>query len=92
MHLPTIARAVGLIFAALATSLSAAPKKVSFSQPQPAVEAYDYLEVVAQIEGADAANPFTDATPCHATIVARRCRRPARAWFPRPARDRCRVS
>ena len=62
MHLPTIARAVGLIFAALATSMSAAPKKVSFSQPQPAVEAYDYLEVVAQIEGADAANPFTDAT------------------------------
>jgi hypothetical protein len=46
----------------LLPALQAAPKDVSFSQPAGSVEAYDFLEVTASIEGADAANPFLEAT------------------------------
>jgi Domain of unknown function (DUF5060) len=40
----------------------AAPTDVSFSQPARSVEAYDFLEVTANVAGADAANLFLDAT------------------------------
>jgi hypothetical protein len=42
--------------------LTAAPRKVSFSQASDSVEAYDFVEVVAQVDGPDAVNPFLDAT------------------------------
>ena len=37
------------------------PRKASFSQPVRSVEAFDFVEVTANIEGPDAGNPFTDA-------------------------------
>jgi hypothetical protein len=40
----------------------AAPQDVSYSNPPPDVEAYDYAEVSATIRSPDARNPFTDAT------------------------------
>src|SRR5215472_12359387 len=46
----------------LLPALWAAPKEVSFTQPAGAVEAYDFLEVTANVAGADAGNPFLDAT------------------------------
>ena len=46
----------------LAPSLPAAPKNVSFSQPAESAETYDYLEVVVEVDGADASSPFVDAT------------------------------
>src|SRR5579872_6233082 len=39
----------------------AGPKSVAFSQSAGSIEAYEYVEVVARIENADAANPFVDA-------------------------------
>jgi uncharacterized protein DUF4038/uncharacterized protein DUF5060 len=45
-----------------APAVTAAPKKVSFSQPPKIVESYDFVEITANIEGPDASNPFTDAT------------------------------
>ena len=49
------------ILGAVAPSL-AAPRGVTFSQPPGNIEAYDFLEVTINVEGADAANPFTDVT------------------------------
>jgi hypothetical protein len=40
----------------------ASPKAISFSQSSESLEVYDYVEVVAQVQGPDAANPFIDAT------------------------------
>ena len=45
----------------LLPALKAAPKDVSFSQPQGSVEAYDFVEVTVNVSGPDAANPFLDA-------------------------------
>jgi hypothetical protein len=45
-----------------AATLSGTPRNVSFSQSAEAVEAYDFVEVVARVEGPDARNPFTDVT------------------------------
>jgi hypothetical protein len=40
----------------------AAPKGVSFSVPAGRVEAYDYVEITANVDAPDAQNPFEDAT------------------------------
>jgi hypothetical protein len=40
----------------------AAPKGVSFSAPASRVEAYDYVEVTANVDAPDAQNPFEDVT------------------------------
>jgi Domain of unknown function (DUF5060) len=53
---------IGLILLALIPSLVGAPKSVSFSQPAGNVEAYDYVEVAAQMNEPDARNPFLEAT------------------------------
>ena len=44
----------------LPVSLLAAPFEVSFSQATPTVEAYDYLEVAANVPSPVAPNPFTN--------------------------------
>ncbi|HEV8544527.1 MAG TPA: DUF4038 domain-containing protein [Verrucomicrobiae bacterium] len=55
--------AASLLFSrAFESSLNAAPAKVSFSQSTDALEAYDFLEITARVEGPDAANPFLDAS------------------------------
>src|SRR5262249_5185713 len=46
---------------AFAPCLVGAPADVSFSQPAPSVEAYDFLEIAAQVERPDVGNPFTEA-------------------------------
>ena len=51
-----------LLILVLPPALPGAPKKVSFSQPPGGVEAYDFVEVIVNVEGPDARNPFTDAT------------------------------
>ena len=55
------ARAGWLATFAFVPRLVAAPASVAFSQPAASVEAYDYVEIVAQVERPDAGNPFTDA-------------------------------
>ena len=40
----------------------AAPREVTFSQSAESVEAYDFVEVTANVAAPDAANPFMDAT------------------------------
>ena len=50
-----------LVALALASSLLAAPREVSFSQPAVGAEAYDFVDLAIHVAGADAANPFTDA-------------------------------
>lgn len=44
----------------LAPGLFAAPREVTFSQPPASVAAYDFADIAIRVEGADAANPFTD--------------------------------
>ena len=51
-----------LLTLALGSSLLASPRNISFSQPAGTVEAYDYVQITAEIAGPDARNPFTDAT------------------------------
>lgn len=48
--------------ACLPRVLHAAPASVAFSSPAPSIEAYDYIEITANIERPDAANPFEDAS------------------------------
>jgi len=55
-------RHIAVFALSLAPVLWGAPGGVSFSQPPGNVEAYDFVEVTAQISGPDARNPFTDAT------------------------------
>jgi hypothetical protein len=40
--------------------LAAAPRNVTFSPLAARVEAYDFVEIMVSVEGADAKNPFTD--------------------------------
>jgi hypothetical protein len=47
---------------ALSATLLAAPREVSFSRAAGIVEACDFFEVTVNVAGADAGNPFTDAT------------------------------
>jgi hypothetical protein len=47
---------------ALVPVVWAAPRDVAFSQPALSVEAYDFLEITANVAAPDAGNPFTDAT------------------------------
>jgi hypothetical protein len=57
----TVALAVLLILGAV-DSAAGEPGRVRFSQSAPEVEAYDFLEVTVNVDGPDAANPFTEAT------------------------------
>ncbi len=50
-----------LLALALAPRLLAAPRAVSISQPPSSSEGYDFVDLAIRVEGADAANPFTDA-------------------------------
>jgi Domain of unknown function (DUF5060) len=56
----SVVKFVCLFALALAPALLGAPRKVSFSQSTGSIEAYDFVEVTASVEGPDAANPFTD--------------------------------
>jgi len=47
---------------ALSSTLLANSKEVTFGQSSPSVEAYDFVEVTANVAGPDVHNPFTDAT------------------------------
>ena len=58
----SVVKFVCLLALALPPALLGAPRKVSFSQSTGSVEAYDFVEVTASVEGPDAANPFTDVT------------------------------
>ena len=49
-----------LALLAMAASLMAAPREVTFSRPAEAVDAYDFVEIVATVASPDAHNPFTD--------------------------------
>ena len=75
----------------LASSLSGAPKKVLFSQSGETVEAYDFVEVSAKVEGPDASNPFTDVKLsaggglAHSPILRSQI---FRSWNPRARRSR----
>jgi Protein of unknown function (DUF4038)/Domain of unknown function (DUF5060) len=42
--------------------LLAAPRELSFSQPAPSVEAYDFLEITVNVAVPDVGNPFTDVS------------------------------
>src|SRR5436190_6469122 len=50
------------LLALLSITTSAAPRALTLSQSADAVEAYDFVEASIRVEGADAANPFTDVT------------------------------
>jgi hypothetical protein len=58
--------AVPLLFVCLflcySTALKADPGRVEFSKPAASVEAYDLVEIAANIDRPDAHNPFLDAT------------------------------
>jgi hypothetical protein len=45
---------------AIALPLAAAPLGLTFSQSSPCVEAYDFVELTANVVSPDAPNPFTD--------------------------------
>ncbi len=51
-----------LLFLVLPSASLGTPRNVTFSQSTEGVEAYDFLEVVVNVEGPDARNPFTDVT------------------------------
>jgi hypothetical protein len=57
----TVLKWTWLLTLALTPALLGAPSKVSFLQSAESVEAYDFVEVTAKVEGPDASNPFTDA-------------------------------
>lgn len=44
----------------LPAALAAAPRNVLFSPSAAGVEAFDFVEIVIHVDGADARNPFTD--------------------------------
>lgn len=43
-----------------APALLASPRGVTFSEAPAAIEAYDFADIAIHVDGADAANPFTD--------------------------------
>lgn len=45
-----------------APALLASPKGVEFSEAPASIEAYDFADIAIHVDGADAANPFTDVT------------------------------
>src|SRR5262245_56588707 len=55
---------VGFLSLALmsSTAWGAAARTVSFSQPAQTVEAYDFVEVIANVDKPDAKNPFLEAS------------------------------
>jgi len=62
MPSPRVGKLTNLLVFVMAPVLLAAPRKVSFSQPPGSIEAYDFVEVTANVDGPDARNPFTDVT------------------------------
>jgi hypothetical protein len=52
----------GLMLAVSSPLCRANPLAVAFAQPNAEIEAYDFIEVTANIDHPDAPNPFTDAT------------------------------
>src|SRR5215467_16012892 len=57
-----VLKCFGLGILGLVAPSLAAPRGVTFSQPPGSLEAYDFLEVTANVDGPDAANPFTETT------------------------------
>jgi hypothetical protein len=57
-----ILRLACLLPAVVGATLPGSPLKVTFTQPTKDVEAYDFVEVTANVERPDAPNPFTDVT------------------------------
>jgi hypothetical protein len=56
-------QALTISFVACLPAVSAAsPNGVNFSSPAAAIEAYDYVEIVATLDKPEAANPFLDAS------------------------------
>ncbi len=51
---------MGCVLAACAI-VAAAPREVTFSQPSPTIEAYDFVEIAIQVASPDMRNPFTEA-------------------------------
>jgi hypothetical protein len=50
------------LIALTSAPLFAAPKHISFSQSGESIEAYDFIEITAQVESPDAPNPFLDVS------------------------------
>jgi len=64
-HLPLIFAASLIALDCVTASLPlavAAPREVSFAQSATNVDAYDYVEITANLAAPDVSNPFTDAT------------------------------
>ena len=61
MPVRSVLGSVCLVTLAGAAGLRAAPRAISVSQPPPSTEAYDFVQLDIHVDGADAANPFTDA-------------------------------
>lgn len=57
-----ILRPAWLLPAVFASASLGSPLKVAFTQPSKDIEAYDYVEIAADVQRPDAPNPFTDAT------------------------------
>ena len=57
-----ILRLACLLLAVAGPTLPGSPLKVTFTQPAKDVEAYDFVEVTANVERPDAPNPYTDVT------------------------------
>jgi hypothetical protein len=55
-------KSAALLALVLRAAVGAAPGDVGFSQSAPSVEAYDFVEVAANVTAPDVRNPFTDAT------------------------------
>ena len=61
VHRRLILRLAWLLPAVSASTLLGSPLKVTFTQAPKDIEAYDLVEMVADVERPDAPNPFTDA-------------------------------
>jgi hypothetical protein len=53
---------ISVLLPALARSLRAAPRNISFSPPPAVVDAYDFVEIAASVDQPDARNPFVEAS------------------------------
>src|SRR6266700_5442108 len=62
MSTHTVLRSTWLLILALSSTLLANSKEVTFGQSSASEEAYDFVEVTANVAGPDVHNPFTDAT------------------------------
>ncbi len=60
--MPRVLNAICLAALVVPPALRGAPRNVSFSQSATSVEAYDFVEITANVAGPDASNPFTGPT------------------------------